>query len=164
MSTAPEASPSKPSVRFTALVVPQKESRMRRNVAHGGKAASGIVREEKGTRNSIGGMRGTKANRRAAATPPRRSFWAGVRPRDARRRWERRSSRRPMAAASHAAARAKPLRGLNGVPPSHAARRPRVSKLNGTIPAMVGVPALAAWACGPSGRMYWPARLRRAKA
>ena len=26
---------------------------------------------------------------------------------------------------------------------------------------MVGVPALALWACGPSSRMYWPICMRR---
>ena len=28
---------------------------------------------------------------------------------------------------------------------------------------MVGVPALALWACGPSSRMYWPICRRRSR-
>ena len=32
-----------------------------------------------------------------------------------------------------------------------------------STPPMVGVPALAWWACGPSSRMYWPICRRRSR-
>jgi hypothetical protein len=153
----PAASPSRPSVRFTALAVAAMIT-----VAH--TTQSPVPRwmpsESKRVKERLVEMWAQYTDSRANPRP--RAIWA---PNLARlfkprlRRWRTliQSSANPINDAPSTVNNTRIPEGETWVPGiARAAKYPMMRAMTMPMPPMVGVPALAMWTWGPSSRICWP--------